>query len=216
VRFEEYFGAFWQGECEDCPPKPHIPRSFAGMYRAGCSGAAQFKLSCGPHFVDGLGSVWAYRRTMSVHQAVHAYCTLSDKVVSSYPRGSRQRLARFASGPLPCEEYGGLGATSLVKDATEAALEAVLSDNLSSCESSELPAVSRGEFGGYESRCGKRGRGCAPTPTLKLRQAIWEASHSTGIVFLIFSGYRRRPDAIASFVTERDKEERRWTRSMST
>jgi hypothetical protein len=92
----------------------------------------------------------------------------------------------------------------------------VLFENISSCESSELPAVSRGEFGGYASRGGELGRGCAPTPTLKLRQAIWEASHSTGMVFLIFSGYRSRPDAIASFATARDEEERRWSRSTST
>jgi hypothetical protein len=109
--------------------------------------------------------------------------------------------------------YGSMGATSLVTDAILAALEAVLSENISSCESSELPAVSRGEFGGYASRGGERGRGYAPTLTLKLRQAIREASHSTGIVFLIFSGYLRRPDAIASFATARDEEERLLRRS---
>jgi hypothetical protein len=69
---------------------------------------------------------------------------------------------------------------------------------------------------GTQVEAGSAVEGVPRTPTLNLIQADWEASHSTGIVFLIFSGYRRRPDAIASFVTERDKEERRWTRSTST
>ncbi len=54
------------------------------------------------------------------------------------------------------------------------------------------------------------------TLTATLRSAVWEASPITGIVFLIFSGYHRSPDAIASFATASDEEERRWMRSTST
>jgi hypothetical protein len=86
----------------------------------------------------------------------------------------------------------------------------VLSENISSCESSEQPAVSRGGLGGYASRGGERGRGCDLQPDPETETGCpWKLVIVPGIVFLFFSGYRRRPDAIASFVADRDKEERR-------
>jgi hypothetical protein len=93
----------------------------------------------------------------------------------------------------------------------------VLSENISLCESSELPAVSRSEFGGDESSGGERDRGCDLQSDPETETGCpWKLVIVPGIIFLFFSGYRRRPDSIASFVTDRDKEERRWTRSMST
>jgi len=68
--------------------------------------------------------------------------------------------------------------------ATEAALEAELSENLSSCQGPELPAVSRSEFGGTKVGAGSAVEGVVSTPILKRRRLLWKLVMVPGIVFL--------------------------------
>jgi hypothetical protein len=69
---------------------------------------------------------------------------------------------------------------------------------------------------GTKVAAGSAVEGVVSTPILKRRRLSGKLVMVPGMVFLYLSGYRRSSDAIISFATEGDEEERRSTRSTST